>query len=110
MVAIELYSTRQRRIAKSGKADVYRYDVIPNPLRVQICHLCTDSEYVHAEVVQPALAFSHETIFRVAREGFLTAHKRYRQGQEKACIAAPAWPVVPKAILTIGTEAPGRLH
>ena len=60
--------------------------------------------------VQPALAFLRETIFRGAREEFLTTHKRYRQGQEKACIAAPAWPVVPKPILTIGNEAPGRLH
>ncbi len=202
MVAIELYSKRQRKLTESGKADVYRYDVMPGPLRVQICHIwrdalgisddqftsnvwenihktlakekgvfalggrydndrascekwfleadfedaidavevvfrCikifaarlddygrrsagisqrpddairelnvrfrdhavgyqfadgwivrTDSEYVHAEVVQPALALLREARFRVAQEDFLTAHKHYRQGQEKGCIVA----------------------
>ncbi|MBW4090449.1 MAG: HEPN domain-containing protein [Proteobacteria bacterium] len=47
-----------------------------------------DSEYVHAEVVQPTLALLREAIFRVAQEEFLTAHKHYRQGREKECIVA----------------------
>ncbi|MBW4090450.1 MAG: hypothetical protein HIU82_04975 [Proteobacteria bacterium] len=43
MAAIELYSQRQRKLAESGKADVYRYDIMPEPLRVQTCHIWRDA-------------------------------------------------------------------
>lgn len=33
------YSKRQRKRERSGKADVYQYDDLPNPFRVQVVHI-----------------------------------------------------------------------
>ncbi len=38
MAVLELFSTRQKRV-RGEMPDVYRYDELPNPLRVQIVHL-----------------------------------------------------------------------
>lgn len=39
MGVFDLFSQRERRRKMAGKQDVYRYDTIPEPLRVQIIHI-----------------------------------------------------------------------
>jgi len=46
-----------------------------------------DSQFVHAEVVKPALALLHEAGFKGAQEEFLKAHDHYRHGRSKEAIA-----------------------
>lgn len=186
MAVVNLYSKRKKAAANAGKPDVYRYDVLPPPLRAQIVHLwndlfgnydpysgsawpylhdaiarekgmfalsewgnprercvsyfttCStddaldmieysfgeigsdpeslneaigelnvqfrehaigyqfsngmiirvDSEYVHAEVIKPALALLSETAFALANTEFLTAHRHYRESNFKDCVVA----------------------
>ena len=45
-----------------------------------------DSEYIHSEVVKPALAVLHNKKFEGARDEFLQAHGEYRKGNHKAAI------------------------
>ena len=45
-----------------------------------------DSEYIHTEVVKPALLILHRKEFQGASEEFLEAHKYYRQKDNKAAI------------------------
>ena len=45
-----------------------------------------DSEYIHSEVVKPALAILHNKKFEGARDEFLQAHGEYRKGNHKAAI------------------------
>jgi hypothetical protein len=40
MAVYDLYSKRKKRTAMAGKAEVYRYDVLPQKLRVQIVGIC----------------------------------------------------------------------
>lgn len=39
----ELFSKRQADLAKSGTSDVYQYDIIPRPLRVQVKQIALDA-------------------------------------------------------------------
>lgn len=43
MPLIELFSTRKKLVEKAGTADIYTYDKVPNPLRVQIVHIWRDA-------------------------------------------------------------------
>ena len=45
-----------------------------------------DSEYLHSEVVRPALSLLEEERFRGASEEFLRAHEHYRKGRCKEAI------------------------
>ena len=45
-----------------------------------------DSQYVHSEVVKPALMFLSDPIYERANEEFLNAHEHYRNGRYKDCI------------------------
>lgn len=45
-----------------------------------------DSQFLHAEVVRPALQLLAEKRFSGARDEFLTAHKHYRAGSMKECL------------------------
>lgn len=47
-----------------------------------------DDQYVHAEVVKPALALLAEPGFEKANEEFMTAHKHYRTGDTKDAVVA----------------------
>lgn len=42
-----------------------------------------DSQYVHAEVVEPAIAFLHAAGFRGPLDEFMKAHREYRKGDNK---------------------------
>lgn len=42
-----------------------------------------DSEYVHAEVVKPALRLLNDARYSGAQEEFLKAHERFRKGETK---------------------------
>ena len=186
MAVLDLYSKRKKAAANAGKPDVYRYDNLPSPLRVQIMHLWNDlfgpyepyefnawqilhewmarekgvfelglggnprercvqhfttcatddaldmielsfgklgthpevlgpaieelnqrfrehgvgyqlssgqiirldSEFVHAEIVKPALALLSDERFAAANKEFLTAHRHYREGHHKDCVVA----------------------
>ncbi len=46
-----------------------------------------DSEYVHAEVIKPALALLNDVAFNGASDEFLRAHKHFREGNNKEAIA-----------------------
>jgi hypothetical protein len=39
MAILDTYSRRKRQLENTEKADVYQYDVVPHPLRVQIIHI-----------------------------------------------------------------------
>lgn len=45
-----------------------------------------DSQYVHAQIVQPALSLLREVKFRGADDEFLKAHEHYRRGRNKEAI------------------------
>jgi hypothetical protein len=47
-----------------------------------------DSQYIHSEVVRPALALLSEAPFARANEDFLLAHKHYRNGLHEDCVVA----------------------
>lgn len=45
-----------------------------------------DSQYIHEQVVMPAVSLLHHTSFRGAEEEFLHAHEHYRHGRYKEAI------------------------
>ena len=45
-----------------------------------------DSQYIHSEVVKPALMFLSDPIYEGANEEFLKAHEHYRNGRYKECL------------------------
>ena len=45
-----------------------------------------DSQYIHSEVVKPALMFLSDPIYEGANEEFLNAHEHYRNGRNKECL------------------------
>jgi len=45
-----------------------------------------DSEFIHAEVVKPALALLHQEDYSGAQEEFLKAHEHYRHGNAKEAL------------------------
>jgi hypothetical protein len=47
-----------------------------------------DNQYVHAEVIKPALALLGGGQFQVANKDFLTAHKHHRERDYKDCVVA----------------------
>jgi hypothetical protein len=46
-----------------------------------------DSKFAHAEIVKPALVLLSDPRYRGAEEEFLKAHKDYREGDYKGCLA-----------------------
>ena len=47
-----------------------------------------DSQYIHSEVIKPALALLADKPFETANTEFMTAHKHYRDGNHKDCVVA----------------------
>ena len=47
-----------------------------------------DSQFVHSEVVKPALSFLSDPIYKGANEEFLKAHEHYRKRRYKECLNA----------------------
>ena len=45
-----------------------------------------DSQFVHSEVVKPALSFLSDPIYKGANEEFLKAHEHYRKRDYKDCV------------------------
>lgn len=50
--------------------------------------LRVDSEFMHAELIKPALAVLQGKRFAAASEEFLDAHKHYRHGRNKECLVS----------------------
>ena len=46
-----------------------------------------DSEFIHSEVVKPALEFLNKPSYEGPRQEFLSAHESYRKGDTKKCLA-----------------------
>ena len=46
-----------------------------------------DSQYIHSEVVMPAVELIHQEGFRGASDEFLRAHEHYRQGRNKEAVS-----------------------
>jgi hypothetical protein len=73
--AIREFNTR---CLENGVAYAYMGgEIVPSP-----------SPYLHAEVVEPALALLHEQGFRGAQDEFLSAHRHLRRGETKSAIVA----------------------
>ena len=45
-----------------------------------------DSQFIHSEVVKPALSFLSDPIYKGTNEEFLKAHEHYRKGNYKDCV------------------------
>ena len=45
-----------------------------------------DSQFIHSEVVKPALLFLSDPMYKGANEEFLNAHEHYRKGRHKECL------------------------
>ena len=45
-----------------------------------------DSQFIHSEVVKPALGFLSDPIYKGTNEEFLKAHEHYRKGNYKDCV------------------------
>ena len=45
-----------------------------------------DSQWIHSEVVKPALSMLSDPMYEGANDEFLTAHEHYRKGRYKACM------------------------
>lgn len=68
MAIFDLYSKRQKRL-RGEVPDVYAYDDVPTPLRVQIVHIWKDSlgdetEYYNYDEVKKAYRFIVKTLRR----------------------------------------------
>ncbi|AFZ55745.1 hypothetical protein H6G54_21605 [Anabaena cylindrica FACHB-243] len=72
MKVFDIYSKRQKRLI-GEVSDVYQYDVIPQPLRVQIVHIIKDviNPYSTQEIEQKFL-FIHDILCR--EHGILSLH------------------------------------
>jgi hypothetical protein len=46
----------------------------------------TDSQFLHAEVIKPALALLQDKRYQGANDEFLKAHEHYRKGEVKECL------------------------
>jgi hypothetical protein len=46
-----------------------------------------DSQFLHAEVVKPALDLLQDKLYQGANDEFLKAHEHYRKGEIKDCLA-----------------------
>jgi hypothetical protein len=82
MSIIDLYSKRQRR-ARGETPDVYIYDDLPNPLRVQIVHIIRDTFGVDGystDYVARAYLFVNETLCR--EYGLFQLSDSQRPGRE----------------------------
>ncbi|MFZ0978724.1 MAG: hypothetical protein WAN23_04900 [Candidatus Acidiferrales bacterium] len=49
MSVFETYSKRKKAAERAGTPDVYQYDALPNPLRVQIIHIWRDAIGIYRE-------------------------------------------------------------
>ncbi len=50
--------------------------------------ICIDEQFIHAEVVKPALALLAQVGFDKANEEFMTAHRHYREDHAKDAVVA----------------------
>jgi AbiJ N-terminal domain 4 len=89
--------TRDVRYLSRGNADKYASDAIEelnhrfkeHGLGYQYANkqiIRVDSEFVHAEVIKPALALLHTKEFSGAQAEFLKAHEHYRHGRQKEAL------------------------
>ncbi len=75
MAVIDLYSKRKKSELKAGQPDVYHYDSVPNPLRVQVIHIWRDSvgtNEKYDEDTNRRWTFIHDTMAR--EKGLIALH------------------------------------
>jgi hypothetical protein len=89
MAIFDLFSKRQKRL-RGEVPDVYQYDTIANPLRVQIVHIITDAigvdkeRYNQPDRTADAYKFIHETVCR--EYGLFTLGKGSYNETHKECV------------------------
>jgi hypothetical protein len=74
MGVIETFSKRKKRLEKAGKQDVYQYDALPMPFRVQVIHIWDSAfgvyyvpatyDYRPASAANRWWTFVHDTVAR----------------------------------------------
>lgn len=82
MVVVDLFSKRQKR-ARGEMPDVYIYDELPQPLRVQIVHIITDAfgtDYEYTHRATEAYAFIKQALCR--EYGLFELVKHHRSNKE----------------------------
>ncbi|WP_434043045.1 MULTISPECIES: STM4504/CBY_0614 family protein [Sorangium] len=75
------FSLRRKQAARAGSADVYTYDQLPKPLRIQIIHIWADTiaEYRRENVYSRG---SEPSIWRHIEKEIAEAHGVFRLGDE----------------------------
>lgn len=89
MAVFDIFSKRQKRL-RGEVPDIYTYDNLPQPLRVQIVHIIRDAFgtdkgiYNHHNRPVAAFKFIHETICR--EYGVFSLGKGYREADEECVL------------------------
>ena len=89
MAIFDIFSKRQNRL-RGEVPDIYTYDNLPQPLRVQIVHIIRDAFgtdkgiYNHHDRPKAAFKFIHETICR--EYGVFTLGKGHRESDEECVL------------------------
>ena len=76
MAIFELFSKRQKRL-RGEMPDVYVYDDLPYPLRVQIVHIWKDTLYQCESIVNTLCR--EYGVFRLAETGYSRDYDRERE-------------------------------
>jgi hypothetical protein len=88
MAVFDLFSKRKKALLKTAP-DVYRYDVVPEPLRVQIVHVWHESIGDPATSHDGNVLESYHAIAKILRKEWgvlaLTANNRYPHDKVQTC-------------------------
>lgn len=88
MAIHETFSKRQARLAKAGQQDVYQYDTLPVPFRVQVVHILRDAlgTYYHGGNETPSARFWRSIRETVCREhGVFSLDDDRHSNSEQQC-------------------------
>jgi len=77
MAIFDLFSKRQKRL-RGDVPDVYSYDEVPQPLRVQIVHIWQDSLGSEKEYYNEYIGVKGAYKFIVKRDALKFLNKNYR--------------------------------
>ena len=96
----ETFSKRQKRLQRAGKQDVYQYDDLPAPFRMQVCHIwrtaigrysVPQGYFTHSEL-SPAnhiWTFIHDTLARESGVGVLAGGTHDTPAER--CFGVSSW-------------------
>src|SRR3972149_1808111 len=101
MAIFDLYSKRQKRL-RGEVPDVYTYDDIPKPVRVQIVHIWKDSlgdedEYYRYDEVKQSYKFIVETlrreygVFKLVTSRYEVLYELHLLSSSRIRVISSAW-------------------